>query len=211
MRITALSGVDGAGKSTQLAMLDHYLRSKGFKTYYLWLRWFSAFTYLLYLYARVMRRTIIVKRSRPVHMHVFWIDKALRILYPRFLLLDLLLRFHVGRFMAWIERVDVLIIDRSFLDTIVDLLWETRNTGFLRDPMMRIVWSAISKMNTIILLVEPEEAIRRKKDIVSFKEIECKKNCFEVIAKYLNIPIINTSYKHVSITFEEIVKKLKLD
>lgn len=210
MKILVLSGVDGAGKSTQLAMLDHYLRSKGLRTYYLWLRWFSAFTYLLYLYARIMGRTIIVMYSRSIRVHVFWIDKALRILYPRFLLLDLLLWFLVNKFVAWIKGADVLIIDRGFIDALVDLLWETRSIGFLKDPIIRIVWRIISNMNTIILLVEPREAFKRKKDIISVKEIRFKKNCFDILANHLGIPVIITSNKSITDTFKEIVKLIKL-
>lgn len=209
LRILVLSGVDGAGKSTQLAMLDYYLRSKGLKTYYLWLRWFSVSAYLLYFYARIMRRTIIVTRSRPVHVHLFWIDKALRILYPRFLLLDLLLWFLLNKFAAWIKETDVLIIDRGFLDVLVDLLWETRNRGFLRDPIMRLIWKITSNINTIIFLVEPREAVKRKNDIISIKEIVFKKKCFEILAKYLCIPTVNTSNKSIINTFKEIVKLIK--
>ena len=40
-----ISGVDGSGKSTQLALLKRYLELKGFSVGYTWLRWFAVFTY----------------------------------------------------------------------------------------------------------------------------------------------------------------------
>ena len=206
-----LSGVDGAGKSTQLALLDRYLRSRGLRTHRLWLRWFSALSYFLYFYARLARRTVIVEtRSRPVHVHVFWTDTALQRLYPRSLLLDLLLWFLVNKVIAWARRVHVLLIDRGFLDACVDLLWETRNVRFLRGTLARFIWKFSNDMNALILTVEPKEVAKRKSDIVSLKEIAFKKRCFEIFAKHLGIPVIDTTNKSVSDTFRELMKLVKL-
>ncbi len=203
--LICISGVDGAGKSTQLALLDRYLRFKGLKTYQLWLRWFSIFTYFLYFYARLVKRTVVVEtRSRPVHVHIFWVDKALQRLYPRVLLLDLLLWFFVKKFVAWVKRVDVMLIDRAFLDAIVDLLWEVRDLGFLRSVISRVIWRVISGMKVLILIIEPKEAVKRKSDIVSLRGIAFKKRCFEIFAKHLDIPVVDTTNKGVLDIFKMI-------
>mgnify|MGYP000551250741 CR=1 FL=1 len=209
--LICISGVDGAGKSTQLALLDRYLRFKGLKTYQLWLRWFSIFTYFLYFYARLVKRTVVVEtRSRPVHVHIFWVDKALQRLYPRVLLLDLLLWFFVKKFVAWVKRVDVMLIDRSFLDAVVDLLWEVRDVGFLRSIVGRVIWRVISSMKVLILIIEPKEAVKRKSDIVSLRKMAFEKRCFEILAKHLSIPILNTTGIDIIITFRELLKVLEV-
>ena len=123
MKIIIVSGVDGSGKSTQLALLGKYLRARGFKVKYLWLRWFAVLTYLLYLYARLAGRTIVVRtRSRPVHIHIFWMDPLLRYLYPRLLFLDLLLWFTLNKLATRMKGYDILLIDRFVLDVLIDLL-----------------------------------------------------------------------------------------
>jgi len=209
MRIIVISGVDGSGKSTQLALLKRYLELKGFRVGYAWLRWFAAFTYLLYLYAKVRRRTIVVKsRSRSMHIHVFWVDPVLRILYPRFLLLDLLTRFAISMLVARLRSYDVLLIDRFALDIVVDLLWEVRDAKILRCILVHSLWKYVR--NTIILVVEPKEAAKRKSDVVSLKEIAFKRRCFEVIAKHFGIPIIDTTKTSISDTFKELVKHVSL-
>jgi len=205
--LICISGVDGAGKSTQLVLLDRYLRFKGLKTYQLWLRWFSIFTYFLYFYARLVKRTVVVEtRSRPVHLHVFWYDKVLQKLYPRVLLLDLLLWFLVKKFVVRIKRTNVMLIDRSFLDAVADLLWEVRDVGFLRSIIGKVIWRLIGSIKALILIVEPKEAVKRKGDIVSLREVAFKRRYFEVLAKHLDIPVIDTTNKRVLDTFRELVK-----
>ena len=204
-----ISGVDGSGKSTQLALLGKYLQAKGFKVKYLWLRWFAIFTYPLYLYARLMRRTIIVRtHSRPIHVHIFWIDSSLRYLYPRLLLLDLLVWFMLNKLIAYVKRFDVLLIDRFILDVLIDLLWEVRSTGFLKSVLIRGMLRYVK--STVILTVEPREAIRRKSDIVSLREIAFKKRCFEIFAKHIGISVLDTTRVDVTTVFEELEEVLKL-
>jgi len=208
MKIIIVSGVDGSGKSTQLALLNRYLRARGFRVKYLWLRWFAVLTYSLYFYARLMRRIIVVRtRSRPVHVHAFWIDPLLRYLYPRLLLLDLILWFTLNKLAVCMKGYDILLIDRFILDVLMDLLWEVREAKLLRCTLIRSMWKYVK--STIILTVDPREAVKRKSDIVSLREVIFKKKCFEIIAKYLGIPILDTTGIDVITVFKELVKLLK--
>ena len=208
MKIIIVSGVDGSGKSTQLALLGKYLRARGFKVKYLWLRWFSAFTYPLYLYAKLAGRTIVVQtRSRPVHVHVFWIDPLLRCLYPRLLLLDLLIWFMLNKLVALVKGYDVLLIDRFILDVLIDLLWEVREVKLLRYSLIRNMWKYLG--NTIILTVDSREAVRRKCDIVSLREVAFKRKCFNILAKHFGIPVLDTTRVDKVTAFKELIRLLK--
>jgi len=66
VKIFCFSGIDGSGKSTQAFMLYFFLRRRGIKVDYLWLRWFAFLTYFLYIYARVLKRSIIVRHRKGV-------------------------------------------------------------------------------------------------------------------------------------------------
>jgi len=207
----AVSGIDGSGKSTQLILLNHFLRSKGFRTYYLWLRWFPVFSYVFYLYARLLKRTVVVETSvRPIAVHVFWIDKMLRRLYPRVFLFDLLLWLYLNKLIAWTRKTHFMLIDRGFLDVLVDLLWEVKDVRFLHSIIVRFAWRISNGMKALILVVEPKEAVKRKNDIVSLREIVFKKRCFEIFAKHLDIPIVDTTNKPILDTFRELMKFIKV-
>jgi thymidylate kinase len=209
MLTVCVSGIDGSGKTTQLTLLERYLRKvRGVKTYRLWLRWFSFTTYMLYLYARLARRTIIVQtRARPVHVHAFWIDRALRILYPRFLLLDLTTYFLVHKIFAKLARVNVVLLDRCFVDALVDLVWEVRDASFLRSVLARAALALTLPMKVMVLDVEPYVAAKRKRDIVSIKELAFKRKLFRVFAEYVNAPTIEAG-KMITNTLRNIIRIL---
>lgn len=209
MLTICLSGPDGSGKTTQLSLLKKYLNSRGLKTYYLWLRWFSITSYLLYFYARVLKRTIIIRQhSGLAHVHIFWVDRVLKKLYPFTLLFDVLLWYYINRFIAWLKRVDVMLLDRGLLDVFVDLIWETRNTKFLHSPLARIALKHVEDMHVFILAVRPSIAIWRKREAISMKEIEFRLRCYEVFAKKLKLSVIDTTATSMSETFRIIMKHL---
>jgi len=210
--LIGISGVDGAGKTTQIMLLRHYLHHKGFKVRYLWLRWFSFFTFFIYLYARLTRRTIIIRlNSKHAHVHLFWIDRFLQIVYPRLLLFDLLLWFSINVFIARIRRFNFVLFDRTFLDAIVDLIWETRCANFLRCIVCRYILEILRSIRLVILVAEVSEVFKRKKnEVLLLRELTFKNHCFNVFAKYLNIPIINTSSKTIFDVFKALILNYKL-
>ena len=211
--LIGISGIDGSGKSTQVTLLNYYLRSKRSKVRYLWLRWFSFFTFFIYLYARLAKRTIIIRlNSKSVHVHLFWIDVFLQNVYPRLLLFDLLLWFYMNKFIARIRKFNFILLDRTYLDTIVDLIWETRSTGFLRCILCRYILKILRNIRLVILVAELGEIFKRKRNEILFpKELTFKKRCFNILAKHLNIPIVDSSNKTVSEIFKKLIKIARLE
>lgn len=192
--VVCLSGVDGAGKTTLLKLLHALCVRRGIRAHYVWLRWFALLSYLIYLYARLAGRTIVVPTSaRRVHVHAFWVDRALRRLYPRALLLDLLLYYLFHLIVALLKRADVLLLDRCFLDAMVDLAWETRSARFLRSLVAKACLGTLRGLRPIVLLVDPEVAARRKGDVVSLRELRFKGRVYELMAASIRAPVVDTT------------------
>jgi len=206
MKVICLSGIDGSGKSTHSFLLYHYFKKQGINVKYLWLRWFAFFTYFLYFYARILRRTIPIKhRGHIIKIHVWWTDKALRILYPHLLLLDISLWFMFNVAIAFFRNVKVIILDRSMLDALVDIIWEARYTKFLGSWIGHLVYNIIRSMRVIILDANIQEILSRKHDIISLKELKFKRVCYTIIARYLNSPLIDTSRRSIGEVFKTII------
>jgi len=211
LMLIGISGIDGTGKTTQIILLKRYLHHKGFKVHYIWLRWFSFFTFFIYLYARLTKRTIIIQlNSKSIHLHLFWIDRFLKIVYPRLILFDLLLWFSINMFVAHIRRFNLVLFDRTFLDTLVDLIWETRCVNFLRCIVCRYILKILRSIRLVVLTAEVSEVLKRKKsEILLPKELMFKNYCFNIFAKYLNIPVINTSSKTIFDVFATLILNYK--
>ena len=60
--------------------------------------------------------------------------------------------------------------------------------------------------NTVILVVEPGKAAKRKSDVASLMEIAFKRRCFEVFAKHFRVLVIDTTKINILDTFKELVK-----
>lgn len=158
-----------------------------------------------------MKRTIVLyTNSRPVHIHIFWTDKALQKIYPYILLTDILICFNINKLIAFIKKTDFIlldrgILDRGILDTVIDILWEIRNLNFFNNPVInRLISKYLMDVKIIILTVSIKEVVKRKNDILSLKEIKFKKKCFDIIARNMDILTIDTTNKSISDVFREI-------
>jgi len=211
MQVLCISGVDGAGKTTQIDALEEYFRRvRNFSVYRLWLRWFSFTSYLLFAYAKLVKRTVTIRaRSRTFRIHIFWVDKALQVLYPRLLLFDLALWYLLNKFRARVLGFKLMLLDRYFLDAFVDLIWEIRSVKFLHSLIGRVLLGLSRTIQTAVLVVEPVEVARRKNDIVSLVEISFKKRCYELFADYMELPIIDTTRQNPQETFRILVRFLE--
>ncbi|MEM1510354.1 MAG: hypothetical protein QW096_10870 [Thermofilaceae archaeon] len=208
------SGVDGSGKSTHAKLLRVYARKKGLKVRYMWLRWSPFLTYILLFYSLIRRRTLKITFTRrgrryTFKVHVFWIDPVLKTLYPRVFLFDSLLRYLLELVSSYMGHLDLIIFDRFFLDIIIDLLWETRNTAVFRYIEVKAVLGLLNKYKHcgLVLFADPLMIINRKADVISFREIKFKCNVFKLLTRVLNLEAIDTTSVSISEAFNIVVRR----
>lgn len=215
VKLIIFSGIDGSGKSTHAKILYKYAIVKRIKARYVWLRSFSFTTYALLLYARLAKKTVVLEASgvgrAKLRVRIFWLDPVLRALYPRFLLFDLLVKFLAVLLYADIRRIDLLIVDRFLMDALIDLVYGVRDSSFLKSLIARTCLTLINKYrrNHIVFLVDPRAAIRRKNDIISFREISFKYVLFKVLAESMNIKLWDTTEKPVSTTSRVVLEHFR--
>jgi len=190
----AISGIDGSGKSTVASLLKHYFNSKGIKVKILWFRWRALILYGLYLYSRLRRLYLkihIPSLGRKIGIHVFHVDPVAKVLYPYLLFLDLAVYYLLNTLLVMFLKVNVIIYDRFFIDALVDVLHSCRSFS---TSILKLYLSAQKKTSKAIILdINADLALRRKRDIISRKELEFKRRVFLILSKYLQIPVVNAS------------------
>jgi thymidylate kinase len=191
--LIAISGVDGSGKSTIAHLLMGLLRRCGSaKSEVAWFRWRALTLYALYLYSRFRRlyvRVYVPWLRRWIGIHVFHIDAVARRLYPYLLFIDLTVFYILHRLLWWVKGVKVVVFDRFYLDALIDAIYTCRCV----DRFSLSLYIAMQKRvsGAVVLDVDVDTAVARKRDIVSRREVEFKRSLYLVIARGLNIPIVD--------------------
>jgi len=210
--IIGFSGVDGSGKSTVAYLLTRALRHHGSaRSEIVWFRWRALTLYALYLYSRFRRlyvRVYVPWLRRWVGIHVFHIDAIARRLYPYLLFIDLTVFYILHRLLWWVKDVKTVILDRFYLDALIDTIYTCRYVDKVFLRLFLVMQMRASKV--VVLDVDVNTAVARKRDIISRSEIEFKRRVYMILAKHLNIPIINAQ-QDLSYVLNNVCKALSLN
>jgi thymidylate kinase len=191
--IIGFSGVDGSGKSTVAYLLTRLLRHHGnARSKIVWFRWRALTLYTLYLYSRfrgLYVRVYVPWLRRWIGIHVFHIDPVARRLYPYLLFIDLTIFYLLHRLLWWVKGVKVVVFDRFYLDALVDAIHTCRFVDRFSLSLYIAMQERVPR--AVVLDVDVDTAVARKKDIVSRREIEFKRGLYLVLARGLNIPVVD--------------------
>jgi hypothetical protein len=157
-----------------------------------WFRWRALTLYTLYLYSRfrgLYVRVYVPWLRRWIGIHVFHIDTIARRLYPYLLFIDLTIFYLLHRLLWWVKGVKLVVFDRFYLDALVDAIYTCRFV----DRFSLSLYIAMQKRvpRAVVLDVDVDTAVARKKDIASRREIEFKRGLYLVLARGLNIPVVD--------------------
>jgi hypothetical protein len=157
-----------------------------------WFRWRALTLYVLYLYSKfrgLYVRVYVPWLKRWIGIHVFHIDAVARSLYPYLLFIDLTVFYILHRLLWWVKGVRTVVFDRFYLDALVDTIYTCRFV----DRFFLSLYIAMQERvpGAVLLDVDVDTAVARKRDIVSRREIEFKRRLYLIIAKNLNIPVVD--------------------
>jgi energy-coupling factor transporter ATP-binding protein EcfA2 len=191
--IISFSGVDGSGKSTVARLLAGLLRHHNdTRPEIVWFRWRALTLYALYLYSRfrgLYVRVYVPWLKRWIGIHVFHIDPVARRLYPYLLFIDLTVFYILHRLLWWIIGVKTVVFDRFYLDALIDAVYTCRFV----DRFFLSLYIAMQEREpgAVVLDVDVDTAVARKRDIVSRREVEFKRRLYSIMARNLNIPVVD--------------------
>lgn len=215
-KVIVLAGVDGAGKSRHARRLLKKLEENR-RVKYIWMRGRGrVFLSLpLLVICRLLGITQIrkLKKGIKVSEYPFYAYKPLRLLWPWLQLIDSMIYsailIHLPRF----SSRDTIIIDRSVVDTLVDIVADVRRP-WGKQLLHRLFLSLLPKNSQVIILdVSAEVAITRKNDIPSRQFIGIRRRIYKLLAEGYNWDILSTedAFEVVNRTLLQIVGECRHD
>lgn len=162
-RLIVFSGLDGAGKSTQIRLLMDRLEAEGRKPVCLWTRggYTSGFRLLKSALRHLSGGRALPEAGHTPRRERAFSSPALRRAWLGLAMLDLLRVYAVQvRFRVWRGRT--VVCDRYLWDTLVDF-----RLNFPQEPVERsFLWRALRKLtprpdSAFLMLIPVEESVRR--------------------------------------------------
>jgi thymidylate kinase len=194
-RMIYFFGMDGAGKTTQIALIAKSLRQKGVGYKYVRMRWFGFLCLTLFGLRRALRcAEQIAARSTKVSggdRNEFHgntpVDKVADLFLPVDMALGSLLKVRIRRFSGC-----VLLSDRYAYDAIVDLEAETHQDDILHSLRGKLLASLVPHDAISMLIdLDEREALRRRHDIPNLEYLTSRRRLYLQLARSLQIPIVD--------------------
>jgi len=198
-----ITGSDGSGKTTILKDVDKKLLSQSKKTKHIWIRSPKILSKPLMVYCRLAGLTTYntidgIKYGK----HEFYKSSFVSWLYPILQLLDFKIKWFFEK--RKIKPNEILLFDRFSLDTLADIMVDTRKLKLHQTGIGKSFIKMIPKDTKILIPVVDEKTIRnRKKDTLYDEHLAQKINVYSILSKDLAIRSIDNNR-----TYEEVKKDI---
>ncbi|MHA1833585.1 MAG: AAA family ATPase [Candidatus Baldrarchaeia archaeon] len=197
-------GPDGSGKTTLARVLAERFRWSGFKVRLSWLRGTHT---LVSLVARFLARFRVFEGSDNPYYGIM-IPAGMRNLWQLLEFISLLPVF-LFRFLFPCLAGFVVIGERGLLDSIVWVSITTRSFAFIQGLMARAMLALGVKYSFNVYVRADLEVLRARRRDETTGSLSLQLAFYDVLARMINAPIIDTSHKNVDESIEELWECLK--
>lgn len=199
-----LLGTDGSGKSTLLQYIEEYFNKKDIKTSYVWLRFPMIISRPLMLFCRIVKLTKYYNINGIKYgAHEFYRSRFVSWIYPYLQFVDFIIKNR-----KFNNLNSVVLYDRYVIDVIADIMVDTHRFDFHKTKIGKRFLGYLPDNISILMLSVDEDVIRsRKKDTIFDPHLNDKIHVYKILAKDLNIELINNNGK-INNTKKEIFNKM---
>jgi len=212
-KVIVFSGIDGSGKSTYARIFEHRLRSNGLSVKYVYMRGLSRIFISIPFLAlcRLLKITKVHRLERGIRVseYRFYYYKPFYLLWPLIQLVDSIIYTLI---LICLPRrfYNVIIFDRSPIDTLVDIIADTRlhiGVGILQ----KLFLSLLPRNSVVIILDTNEEtALIRKRDILGKSYLSVRRRIYLKLAELYRWHVISTngSFETSTHSIESIISRI---
>jgi len=201
-----ISGADGTGKSTIVDGLSKHLSEEG-DTRTFWLRFINFSSKIINMFGRLIGKSYVERHSwGKVGYHDY--DGLIGYLYIYCCYVDHLIFYPIFLFRnrRSIGSTNIHhIYDRYLLDTMADLIVDTKKDQLVLDLFFNLVKRLQSRANLIIITCNEQTIVSRRPDIKDDKKFTLRLDAFSKISATFKIRILDTS----SGSIEQNIESLK--
>ena len=192
-------GLDGCGKTTQAKTLLSYLKNSRITSNYVWLRYPFRLIIPFVIFLRIFKlsaypRTIEKKKRGIKNLES---HKSLSLIWEKLLYQDLKIDYYF-KVKKPINSNKIIILDRSIIDTVVDLVLVTGNTDKLEYYVDKFSKLLPLDRQIIFLDVPTELSFERNKD-EEIETLKIRRELYHKISNLINLQIIDgtKSIEHI--------------
>jgi len=203
-RVYYIAGSDGSGKTTLLKDLEKELILDQNRTIHIWIRSPKIFSKPLMAYCRLVGLTK-YKTIDGIEYgkHEFYRSPFVSWLFPILQLLDFKIKWFFEK--RKIKPKDIVLFDRFNLDTLSDLMVDTKRMNLHKTWVGRqFINLTPNNCTSIILKVDAAVVRERKLDTLHDELLDDKIKAFEFLSKELKIKLIENNLEY-SIVKNEVI------
>lgn len=203
-KIYYIAGSDGSGKTTLLKDLEKKLLDNSNRTIRIWIRSPKIFSKPLMAYCRLVGLTK-YKTIDGIEYgkHEFHRSSFVSWLFPILQLIDFKIKWFFEK--RKISSDDIVLFDRFNLDTLSDLMVDTKRVNLHKEWVGRqFIKLSQNNCKSIILKVDAAIVRERKLDTLHDEHLEDKIETFQILSNDLNIKLIENNLEY-SIVKNEVI------
>ncbi len=160
--LISFSGIDSAGKSTQILKIVEYFKSRGRKTKVIWSR--GGYTPLFNIFKSILRKITgdaLPKPGESIHRDKTLKKKWVQVIWLNIAIFDMILFYAL--YFRLLKMLDIIVIaDRYLWDTYIDFKLRYEKENFERNILWRILVYLRPRPDISLILTIPiDESLRR--------------------------------------------------
>lgn len=186
-----ITGIDGVGKTTHVNLIIEYLRGKGIKCQYKWLRFHHLFSLPLLAFCRVVgyTRASTLENYQKCSYHEFYKSRFISSVYPWILFVDTFLFTTIKVYIPMFFGISI-VSDRFIYDTLIDVAVATRDHKIYKKTVGKLFLKLIPKnAHFVMLALDKSIILSRRPELKEDLTFDERYALYEKFSSQFNIDV----------------------